>query len=84
VKQVVEQEFPEKAPIDIVTTPTDDNRSYHINSDKIARVLGFTPKHTIEEAVHDLCAAFRAGTLPNSMADDRYYNVRTLKALKAA
>jgi nucleoside-diphosphate-sugar epimerase len=84
VKQVVEQEFPEKAPIDIVTSHSDDNRSYHINSDKIASALGFKPKHTIEEAVRDLCKAFRAGKLPNSMADDRYYNVRTLKALKAA
>jgi nucleoside-diphosphate-sugar epimerase len=84
VKRVVEEEFPEKAPIGIVTTPTDDNRSYHINSDKIARVLGFTPSHTIEEAVRDLCWAFRKGLLPNSIADDRYYNVRTLKALKAA
>jgi nucleoside-diphosphate-sugar epimerase len=84
VKSVVEEEFPEKAPIEIISTPTDDNRSYHINSDKIARMLGFAPKHTIEEAVRDLCAAFRAGKLPNSMADDRYYNVRTLKALKAA
>ena len=34
VKKVVEEEFPEKSPIDIVTTPSDDNRSYHINSDK--------------------------------------------------
>jgi nucleoside-diphosphate-sugar epimerase len=84
VKQVVEEVFPDKAPIDIVTTPTDDNRSYHINSDKIARHLGFAPKHSIEEAVRDLCAAFRADKLPNSMADDQYYNVRTLKSLKAA
>ena len=63
VKKVVEQEFPEKAPIEIVTTPTDDNRSYHINSDKIKNVLGFTPKHTIEEAVRDLCRAFREGKI---------------------
>jgi len=84
VKKVVEQEFPEKAPIEIVTTPTDDNRSYHINSDKIKNVLGFAPKHTIEEAVRDLCRAFRDGKIPNSFADDRFYNVRTLKKLKAA
>ena len=84
VKKVVEQEFPEKAPIEIVTTPTDDNRSYHINSDKIKNVLGFTPKHTIEEAVRDLCRAFREGKIVNSFADDRFYNVRTLKKLKAA
>jgi nucleoside-diphosphate-sugar epimerase len=83
-KKVVEQEFPEKAPIEIVTTPTDDNRSYHINSDKIKNVLGFTPKHTIEEAVRDLCRAFREGKIVDSFADDRFYNVRTLKKLKAA
>jgi nucleoside-diphosphate-sugar epimerase len=84
VKKVVEQEFPQKAPIDIVTTPTDDNRSYHINSDKIKKTLGFAPKHTIEEAVRDLCHAFRDGKIPNSFSDDRFYNVRTLKKLKAA
>jgi nucleoside-diphosphate-sugar epimerase len=84
VKKVVEGEFLEKLPIEIVTTPTDDNRSYHINSDKIKNVLGFTPKHTIEEAVRDLCRAFRQGKIVNSFADDRFYNVRTLKKLKAA
>jgi nucleoside-diphosphate-sugar epimerase len=84
VKRVVGEEFPDKPPIDIVTTPSDDNRSYHINSDKIKRVLGFSPSHSIEEAVRDLCHAFRDGKIPDSMANDRYYNVRTLKKLKAA
>lgn len=84
VKRVVEEEFPGRPPIDIVTTPTDDNRSYHINSDKIRRVLGFAPKHSIEEAVRDLCCAFREGKIRDSMTNDWYYNVRTLKKLKAA
>ena len=84
VKRVVAEEFPEKPPIDIVTTPSNDNRSYHINSDKIRRVLGFQPQHTIEEAIRDLCRAFREGKIPDTMANDRYYNVRTLKKLKAA
>ena len=67
-----------RATIDIVTTPSNDNRSYHVNSDKIRRVLGFAPKRTIEDAVRDLCRAFKDGRLPNS--DGRttcYYNVRT-------
>ncbi len=84
VKRVVEEEFPEKAPIAIVTTPTDDNRSYHINSDKITRVLDFRPSHTIEEAVRDLCQAYKQGKLPDSMTNDWYFNVRTLKKLSAA
>jgi nucleoside-diphosphate-sugar epimerase len=84
VKRVVQEQFPEKGEIPIVTTPTDDIRSYHVNSDKIQRVLGFKPKHTVEDAARDLCAAFKAGKLPNSMDDTFYFNVRRLKSLKAA
>jgi nucleoside-diphosphate-sugar epimerase len=84
VKRVVETEFPNKGNIPIETTPSNDNRSYHINSDKIRGVLGFAPKHTIEEAVRDLCRAFKEGKLRNSMTDDIYYNVRRMKNLKAA
>jgi len=84
VKRIVEAEMPEKGDIAIVTTPTDDIRSYHINSDKIQKVLGFTPKHTIEDAVRDLCAAFKRGALPESMTNDWYYNVKTLQNLNAA
>jgi nucleoside-diphosphate-sugar epimerase len=83
VKGVVETEFPDKAPIDIVTTPSDDIRSYHINSDKVRRVLGFSPRFTIEDAVRELCQAFRDGKIPDSMADDWYYNIRTMKKLSA-
>lgn len=84
VKNVVEEEFPDHKGLEIVTEPTDDIRSYHINSDKIKRVLGFEPKHSIEEAVRDLCKAFKEGKLPDSMDDDKYYNVRRLKRLEAA
>lgn len=80
VKRVVEREFPEKGDIPIEITSSNDNRSYHINSDKIRNVLGFVPKYTIEDAVLGLCEAFRQGKLSNSFDDDRYFNVRTMKA----
>lgn len=82
VKKVVEEEFPEKAPIEIVTTSSDDKRSYHVTSRKITEKLGWKPKHNIEDAVRDLCKAFRAGKLPNSMTDEHYFNVKSVKALK--
>ena len=84
VREVVEREFPERAPIRIETTSTNDPRSYHINSDKIKRVLGYSPRRSVEDAVRDLCQAFRDGRLPNSLEDDRYFNVRRMKAVKAA
>jgi nucleoside-diphosphate-sugar epimerase len=83
VKEVVEQEYPERAPLQITTTESNDNRSYHINSDKIKRVLGFEAKRTIQDAVRDLCQAFKAGKLPNSFTDDWYFNVRQLQEKEA-
>jgi nucleoside-diphosphate-sugar epimerase len=83
VKKVVEEEMPDKKPIKIVTTPTNDMRSYHVNSDKVHRVLGFKPRHDIEDAVRDLTRAFGNHLLSNSFDDDWYYNVRTMKKLGA-
>ncbi|TMA30470.1 MAG: SDR family oxidoreductase, partial [Deltaproteobacteria bacterium] len=59
VRGVVEREFPERVPIEIATEPSDDPRSYHINSDKVRRVLGFASELGVEDAVRDLCVAFR-------------------------
>lgn len=67
--------------VDIVTTPTDDLRSYHVSSEKIKHELGFVPQHTIEEAVRDLLNAFHAGEIPNPMTDIRYYNIKTMQAI---
>jgi len=81
VKDVVEQEFPEKAPIRIEITTTNDNRSYHVSSRKIAEKLGYSPTRTIEDAVRDLCRAFKEGKFKDSMTSNDYINVRTVKNL---
>lgn len=83
VKRVVEREMPELGEIPIDVEPTDDIRSYHINSDKIKNELGFSPKLSVEDAVVSLCQAFKKDLLPNSFEDDKYYNVRTMKKIKA-
>ena len=84
VKRTVEKEYPQNGEIQIVTTPTNDLRSYHINSDKITAKLGFKPKRGIEDAVRDLCAAMKAGKLPTNVDDERYWNVKVLKRRKIA
>lgn len=68
--------------VQIVTTPTDDHRSYHISSEKIRRELGFVPQYSVEDAVRELVAAFAAGKIPNSMSDPRYYNIKVLQNKK--
>ena len=81
VKSAIETTMPDRQPIAITVTHSDDKRSYHINSDRITSELGFRPRRTVQDAVRDMAEAFRDGLLPNSFDDDRYYNVRTLKAL---
>jgi nucleoside-diphosphate-sugar epimerase len=81
VREVVLKDMPEKKDIEIVTTPSDDIRSYHISSEKIRRVLKFTPRYTIENAAKDLIAAFRKGALPNSMTDSMYFNIKRMKEI---
>ncbi len=83
VKKVVENQFPEKEEIKILKEKSDDNRSYHINSDKVKNKLGFIPKRSIENAVEDLCKAFKNSLLLNSFDNENYFNVKKLKSIKA-
>ncbi len=63
------------------TMPTDDNRSYHISSEKIRVDLGFTPKFDIEDAVRGLRDAFDRGLIPNSLDDEKYFNIKKMQSI---
>jgi len=63
-------------PVEVV--PTDDLRSYHVNSDKIRRELGFEPKHTIKEAIIELKELFENNKIPD-VDNDKYYNIKRMK-----
>jgi nucleoside-diphosphate-sugar epimerase len=67
--------------VKLVTTPSDDNRSYHISSQKIRAELGFEATHTIREAVEDLCAAFDNNLLSDSLENEMYYNIKRMQNL---
>jgi nucleoside-diphosphate-sugar epimerase len=67
--------------VSIVQTPTNDNRSYHISSEKIKNELGFVPKHTIEDAVRDLVTAFSQDKIPDSVNNSLYYNIKRMQEL---
>ena len=75
VKKVVEKEFSDISDVKIVREKSDDIRSYHINSDKIKDILNFTPKYSIEDAILELCDAFKKKLLTNTFNDDFYFNV---------
>jgi nucleoside-diphosphate-sugar epimerase len=68
--------------VEIVVTPTDDHRSYHVSSEKIRRDLGFAATRSVSDAIIDLKAAFSNGKVPNSMTDDKYYNIRRMQSVR--
>lgn len=67
--------------VEIVYEPTDDLRSYRVNSDLIKKEIGFIPQHSIADAVQDLVYALKNGLLPNSMEDARYFNIKQMQQL---
>lgn len=80
VRGVVSQEL-DRQDIQIVTTPSDDLRSYHISSERIRQELGFVPQRTVEDAVRDLVRAFQSGKLPDSLNRSTYFNIRRMQEL---
>lgn len=81
IGKMVQNIVGKKRDVELVVEPTNDPRSYHVSSEKIAQKLGFIPEKTIENAIEDLVDAFDRGKLPNSMEDPRYFNIKTMKAV---
>ncbi len=68
--------------VSLEVTPSDDNRSYHISSKKIASELGFKPQYSVEDAVKSLVDAFKEGKLKGSLSESRYYNIKTMQEIE--
>jgi len=68
--------------VKLIVTPTNDNRSYHISSDKILKELGFVAKYSIREAVVDLMNAFEQNKLPDSLTNELYFNIKRMQSVQ--
>jgi nucleoside-diphosphate-sugar epimerase len=68
--------------IQLVETPTNDNRSYHISSKKIKKILDFDSQYTIKNAINDLRIAFEKNLLPNSLTDEKYFNIKRMQSIR--
>ncbi|HSX38261.1 MAG TPA: SDR family oxidoreductase [Chlamydiales bacterium] len=79
--KMVQEIVGKKRPVELMIEPTNDHRSYHVSSKKIADELSFAPKYCIEDAIEGLVDAFEMGKLPNSLEDPRYFNIQTMKMI---
>jgi len=68
--------------IKIVKIETNDNRSYHVSSDKISGLLNFKPIKTIEDAIKDLIQAFSGNLFSDTFNNEYYYNIKRMNNIK--
>tara|TARA_B100001057_G_C22758956_1_gene914950 strand:- start:182 stop:1165 length:984 start_codon:yes stop_codon:yes gene_type:complete len=68
--------------VKITNTESDDNRSYHVSSEKIKEVLGFTTKFTVKNAVSDLKDAFKKQVLTNTFENELFFNIKRMNKIK--
>ena len=68
--------------IEIKKTETNDNRSYHVSSEKINKLIGFAPKYSVKDAVLDLKEAFENKFLTNTFEDEMYFNIKRMQSIK--
>ena len=61
----------------IAVKPSNDPRSYRVNSDKIL-ATGFRPKKSVRIAIDEIGAAFRAGLLTD---EDHFYNLKWMQKI---
>ena len=67
--------------IKIINTKSDDNRSYHVSSQKIKEVLGFETRYTVKNAVSDLKDAFEKKLLINTFENELFFNIKRMNNL---
>ena len=62
-------------PVEIAVTPSNDPRSYRINSDKLL-ATGFKPKKTVDDAIREIIDKYRTGELKD---ENHFYNLRWME-----
>lgn len=67
-------------PSEIVITPSNDPRSYRINSDKLL-ATGFKPKKSVQDAIDEIIAAYQSGAL---FDQSQWHNLRWMQENKLA
>lgn len=67
--------------VKLIYVQSDDNRSYHISSNKIQEELNFKPKLTVEDAVKDLKFAFEKNLLFDPLNNEMYFNIKRMKSI---
>ena len=65
--------------VKLVRSHSDDNRSYHISSQKIKDKLNFKVKYNIDDAIQELKKAFEEKYFSNPLENEFYFNIKRMQ-----
>ena len=77
--EIVRRTLSPELPIEV--TATNDDRSYHVSSERIRRALGFVARRTVADAVCDLKRAFDARLVVDPLNNPLYFNIKRMQEL---
>lgn len=64
--------------------PTNDLRSYRVDSSHISEKIGFIPRREVDDAVSDLVKAFTGNKFFKPLDNPLYFNIKRMKELNLA
>jgi nucleoside-diphosphate-sugar epimerase len=67
--------------VEISNLPTNDLRSYRVDSSKIGRELGFVPNYDVVHAVEDLKQAYSTHKFLQPLSNPIYTNIKRMQEL---
>src|SRR5947209_4256281 len=60
---------------DVIVTPSNDPRSYRVNSDRLL-ATGFKPKKTVDDAIREIIQKYNSGELKD---DEKFHNLKWMQ-----
>jgi nucleoside-diphosphate-sugar epimerase len=67
--------------VKITNTKSDDNRSYHVSSEKIKDTLDFNTIYSVKDAVLELKNAFEKKILTNTFDNEFFFNIKRMNKI---
>jgi nucleoside-diphosphate-sugar epimerase len=67
--------------VNIRYVETNDERSYHISSEKIQKQIGFKPEKNINDAIKDLIKAFDRKEFSKTLENEDYFNIKRMQSI---
>ena len=80
IAEIIKEIIGDKS-IEFEVIPSNDPRSYHVNTDKMKKVLGFECTFSVQDAIKSLADAYNKNLIGDGLNNPLYYNIKQMKKI---